>query len=114
MTEEWNTDPMLEMYIYETSLLLEQLEEMILQCDRTCYNNPSVQCCLEKLKEPDTGEKWPDKETEINKRIVSMPGIPEATTGTENIYEAVIFFEEGCKMENIRAFTMSARLHPSG
>lgn len=42
MTEEWNTDPMLEMYIYETSLLLEQLEEMILQCDRTCYNNPTM------------------------------------------------------------------------
>lgn len=51
------------------------------------------------LKEP--GEKT------VEKPLKKMPAVGEEITGTEeqNVFQAILFYQDGCEMENIRAYT---------
>ena len=43
MAEEFNTDGMLDMYLFENEQLLEQLQEMVLdQKDADCFDEDSI------------------------------------------------------------------------
>ena len=54
MAEEFNTDGMLDMYLFENEQLLEQLQEIVLeQTDAGCFDEDSINSepCIP-LKDP--------------------------------------------------------------
>ena len=193
MDKEFSTKPMLEMFIYETSQNIEQLEKLILEGEKEnhfkqdaineifrfmhtikgssammLFNNiasvshamedlfyyirdenpKKLDCALlsdllfegvdfikiemEKVKNADdvdgnpdatiehiesflmklkeeNGAKPEEKEREKTPVLAEQYYLPPAksnTRGDKKTYEAVIFFEDGCEMENVRAFAI--------
>lgn len=191
MSENYKNEPLLDMYIFETEQLLEQLEQLMLSCEEAngfsgeavdeifrmmhtikgssammMYNGISkLAHCLEDLfhclrngVDPDidtsemadlvfegidfikqeiqkikTGEYVEDDPSEMIERISKYVGeikeVPLAATVREHddtgiavrldevlsegdssipkhAYKAVLYFEDGCEMENIRAFSV--------
>lgn len=189
-----NQDPLLEMFIYESSQLLEQLEELVIESEKSgSFDSPAINevfrimhtikgssammslnsisvlshsiedlfyylrehndykadsslisdlvlsavdyikneitkikggnmeegDCSELLEEiksylKDLKGSEPDKAGQIKEAAGSsdisvMPGGSNAASGM-NSYKAVIFFQDGCEMENIRAFTVIRNL----
>lgn len=193
MTDSYTNEPMLDMFIFETTQLIEQLEQVILTSEKAgCFTQPAiheifrimhtikgssammmfsnisvmahsmedlfyflreekpknVNCAslsdlllngvdfikeeVEKIKsgtEPDgeavslisaiksflsvlkednrsqTTDAVSAPEEEERQQFFILPDKPAAVSSS-NIYKAVISFEEGCEMENIRAYTV--------
>lgn len=195
MTNKRDNDPLLDMFIYESTQLLEQLEELILQCEKAgLYNPPAIneifrimhtikgssavmsissistlahsiedmfyflrenitpiadsseisdlvlksvdfikveiykiengdtpdgdcsdlleeiRCCLELLKEAAVHNNEPDKASESSDGDSCSESASLSTNISTILYKAVIFFEEGCEMENVRAYTVLRNL----
>ncbi|MFT3985043.1 MAG: chemotaxis protein CheA [Lachnospiraceae bacterium] len=195
MDKEFSTEPMLEVFIYETSQNIEQLEKLILESEKAnhfeqaavneifrimhtikgssammLYNNiasvshamedlffyireenPKELDCsilsdllfegvdfikleMEKVKNADNVDGDPEalighikcflvelkeengtkeaKKPDISAKEPAdaqqyyLPPVRNSTGGDKKTYEAVIFFEAGCEMENIRAFAI--------
>ena len=193
MTEQYSNEPMLEMFIFETNQLIEQLEQSILSSEQSsCYTQPAineifrmmhtikgssammmfenitslthsvedlfyylreekpqnVDCSalsdlvlegvdfikvemekikngdnadgdafalidnikvfLSKLKQSNSSSKLAEvkEHTVIQKQQYYISPEKLKTSIPKNVFKAVIYFEEGCEMENIRAFSI--------
>ena len=197
MTEQYSNEPMLEMFIFETNQLIEQLEQSILSSEQSsCYTQPAineifrmmhtikgssammmfenitslthsvedlfyylreekpqnVDCSalsdlvlegvdfikvemekikngdnadgdafalidnikvfLSKLKQSNASSKLAEvkEHTVIQKQQYYISPEKLKTSIPKNVFKAVIYFEEGCEMENIRAFAIVHKL----
>lgn len=197
MTEQYSNEPMLEMFIFETNQLIEQLEQSILSSEQSsCYTQPAineifrmmhtikgssammmfenitslthsvedlfyylreekpqnVDCSalsdlilegvdfikvemekikngdnadgdafalidnikvfLSKLKQSNASSKLAEvkEHTVIQKQQYYISPEKLKTSIPKNVFKAVIYFEEGCEMENIRAFSIVHKL----
>lgn len=193
MTEQYSNEPMLEMFIFETNQLIEQLEQSILSSEQSsCYTQPAineifrmmhtikgssammmfenitslthsvedlfyylreekpqnVDCSalsdlvlegvdfikvemekikngdnadgdafalidnikvfLSKLKQSNASSKLAEvkEHTVIQKQQYYISPEKLKTSIPKNVFKAVIYFEEGCEMENVRAFAI--------
>lgn len=54
MSEQYVNEPMLEMYIFETSQNIDQLEEVILECEQSnCFTEDAINAifrCMHTIK----------------------------------------------------------------
>ncbi len=191
MSGLYSSDPMLDMYIFETSQNIEQLEEVILSCERAnCYDQETINVIfrimhtikgssammlftnistlthaiedlfyylreqsvhskdnsvltdivlggvdfikveLQKIKNGDAvdgdcgnlintiqeylavlkkqrpPEEVPGRAVASEKQLYYIAPSKEALAPNHSIFKAVIHFDEGCEMENIRAYTI--------
>lgn len=193
MNKEFSTEPMLEVFIYETSQNIEQLEKLILESEKENHfeqkavneifrfmhtikgssammlfnniasvshamedlfyyireENPKEMDCallsdllfegvdfikleMEKVKNADEADGNPDaaiehiecflmklkeengakpeekgrEKTPVLAKQYYLPPVKNSVVSNKKTYEAVIFFEDGCEMENVRAFAI--------
>lgn len=97
MSNGTNREPMLEMYIFETTQLVGQLEQSILNSEKAIDYELSI------------NEMFRVMHTiKGNSAMMLFNNISELAHLMEDLFDfiRVVFFEEGCEMEDIRAFTI--------
>lgn len=70
-----------------------------------------IKIFLEDLKQSNPSSETPHKNVSDPQNQKYYISQYKAVTSTLNIYKAIIFFEDGCEMENIRAFTVIHNLN---
>lgn len=75
-----------------------ELSDLILECI------DFIKIEIEKIKNGDSADGEPDYLIKNNKGFLS--GLKEGNFKNKLAYKAVVFFEEGCEMENIRAYSI--------
>ncbi|HWT77151.1 MAG TPA: chemotaxis protein CheA [Mobilitalea sp.] len=99
-----------------SDLLLEGVDFIKIELEKIKYHNYQESSCttlinniksfLNDLKQQNNSENIPESPAAQEKlQYYIVPDIPLEVT-CKNSYKAVIFFEEGCEMENVRAYTI--------